>query len=95
MELETEDTRTPLTRATGRIRITALHSSTTRRLRRSVSLGAARGETALIHAVGGTDMWQRGGDCPSSEEVGLTFEVPGAGRRPEHPGVLHEFRVIE
>ena len=40
-------------------------------------------------------MWQREGDCSSSKEVGLTFEVPGEGRGPEHPGFLHEFRVIE
>ena len=56
---------------------------------------AARGETALIHAVGGRDMWQREGDCSSSKEVWLTFEVPGEGRRPAPPGFLHEFRVIE
>ena len=40
-------------------------------------------------------MWQREGDCSSSKEVGLTFEVPGEGRRPDPPGFLHEFRVIE
>lgn len=40
------------------------------------------GASALLGALGGSCIWPQEGDCSSSKEVGLTFEVPGEGRRP-------------
>lgn len=61
----------------------------------TVELTGETGAYDLLRAVGGTGVRRRDGDCDSSREVEMTFEVTDTERQPRRPGVLQEFRVIE
>lgn len=62
----------------------------------TIELTGGTGAPELLRAVGGGDGFRLSeGECDSSREVEMTFEVADTERPPRAPGVLQEFRVIE